>query len=425
MNTVVMPSKPGGTIHSIPSKSHVHRLLICAALSSGITKITCSSSSEDIDATADCLASLCADIKKEESVFVVDGAKNQTSAQTKKKTLNCGESGSTYRFLFPITCALGANCSFSLKGRLPERPMDPLFNVLEQKGISISGKGTSEVSVSGKLRHGTFTIPGDISSQFISGLIFALPLLEGDSIIDITGTVESRKYIDITLSAVRSFGIIIYEEKNTFRIPGGQTYISPGRLASEGDWSNSAFWLCLSTLSGKPVTCKGLSMNSLQGDKDICRILRDFGAEVQISEDSVTVIPQSLKGITVDVSQVPDLVPAIAAVAVGAKGQTRIENAGRLRLKESDRLKAVSGVLNELGASVTETAEGLIIEGTGKIKGGTVDSWGDHRIVMMASMISAISGSPVKITNSQAVNKSYPGFFDDLSSLGVEILRED
>ena len=425
MNTVVIPSKPGGTINSIPSKSHVHRLLICAALSSGKTDITCSSSSEDIDATADCLDCLCADIKREESVFVVDGAKKQTSAPSEKKTLNCGESGSTYRFLFPIACALGSDCSFALRGRLPERPMEPLFTVLEQKGICISGKGTAEVSIKGKLQSGVFTIPGDISSQFISGLIFALPLLEGDSIIEITGKTESRKYIDITLDAVRSFGIIINEEKNYFRIPGGQKYISPGRLASEGDWSNSAFWLCLSVLSGKQISCNGLSIDSLQGDKEICRILEDFGAEVQTSEGSVTVIPKSLKGITVDVSQVPDLVPAIAAVAAGAQGRTRIENAGRLRLKESDRLKAVSGVLNELGASAAETEDGLIIEGTGKIKGGTVDSWGDHRIAMMASIISAISDSPVKIMNSQAVNKSYPGFFRDLRSLGAEVLFDD
>ncbi|MDO4481346.1 MAG: 3-phosphoshikimate 1-carboxyvinyltransferase [Bacillota bacterium] len=424
MNRIISPSLPSGTIESIPSKSHVHRLLICAALSRGKSMIKCRTRSEDIDATADCLSALCADINRKESVFYVDGEKPGSGARPGEKLLKCRESGSTYRFLFPVVCALGEDCTFLPEGRLPERPMEPLFSVLEEKGISIRGKGSGRVSVSGKLKSGKFSIPGDISSQFISGLIFALPLLEGDSVIEITGTVESRKYIDITLAAVRSFGINIYEENNTFKVPGNQKYVTPGSLTAEGDWSNSAFWLCCGALSGKEITCTGLSMNSLQGDKEICSILEKFGAEIKISEDNITVIPGRLKGTEIDASQVPDLVPAIAAVAAGAEGHTVIRNAGRLRLKESDRLKAVSQVLAGLGADIRETEDGLIINGLKIITGGTADSWGDHRIAMMASIVSVICSSDVRITNAQAVNKSYPAFFEDFASLGAVIHTE-
>lgn len=424
MNTIISPSLPSGRIEAIPSKSHVHRLLICAALSSGESRIQCRTGSEDIDATADCLGALCADIKRKESVFYVDGGKFNPCTEPAGRILRCRESGSTYRFLFPIVCALGSDCSFLLEGRLPERPMEPLFSVLEKKGIIIGGKGSSRVSVSGKLRSGTFSIPGDISSQFISGLIFALPLLDGDSVIEITGSVESRKYIDITLAAVRAFGINIYEEKNLFKIPGNQKYVTPGSLAAEGDWSNSAFWLCCGALCGKEITCTGLSTDSLQGDKEICSILEKFGAGIKISGDEITVIPGRLRGTEIDASQVPDLVPAIAAVASGAGGQTVIKNAGRLRLKESDRLKAVSQVLSLLGADIKETGDGLIINGSERLSGGTADSWGDHRIAMMASIVSVICDSDVRITGSQAVNKSYPAFFEDFSSLGAVLHTE-
>lgn len=421
MQTVISPSSPSGRIAAIPSKSHVHRLLICAALSEKRSLIHCSGTSEDIDATADCLSSLCADIKREESVFYVDGRKTDNPAGSEYKTLRCRESGSTYRFLFPVVCALGANCSFILEGRLSQRPMEALFKVLEGKGISIEGKGSDEVKVSGSLRSGTFTIPGDISSQFISGLIFALPLLDGDSIIEITGSVESRKYIDITLDAVRAFGIKVYEEDRLMRIPGNQSYISPGELVAEGDWSNAAFWLCCGALSRKEISLTGLNPDSLQGDKEICNILEKFGAGIRASENEFTVIPGKLKGAEIDASQVPDLVPAIAAVAAGAGGRTLIKNAARLRLKESDRLKSVSEVLSNLGADIKETEDGLIISGSEIISGGSVDSWGDHRIVMMAAITSAICSSDVIINNSSAVNKSYPKFFEDFKLLGAAV----
>lgn len=426
MKTVrIIPSPLGGVINSIPSKSHAHRLLICAGLANERTEIHCSSSSEDIDATAGCLKAIGSEVIKTETGFIVEPGGVSPSFQ-----LDCGESGSTYRFLFPVVCAMMSRIKekssqgrdnsyeFILHGRLPERPMDSLFDVLEAKGIRISGKGTDKVSVSGTLAPGRFTIPGNISSQFISGLIFALPLLNDESVIEITGGIESKNYVDITIAAVREFGIKLYEEKNQIRIPGNQKYISPGELSVEGDWSNAAFWLCASALSGRPITCKGLNINSLQGDKKILNILENFGVSIKTGENDITVIPGQLHGVTIDASQVPDLVPAIAAVAACAEGTSKIVNAERLRIKESDRLKSITATLSALGADISETADGLVINGRKKLSGGKVDSWGDHRIAMMAAIASAVCEKPVTIENAQAVKKSYPAFFDDFKILG-------
>lgn len=441
MKTTIIPAALSGTIDAIPSKSHAHRLLICSALASGKTELECSSSSNDIDATIRCLQALGMTITKSKYGFTVNNPeKGKAYVESLKNvkndisTLLCGESGSTYRFLFPVVCAVSTaeqnsvsdgnahKFSFSLEGRLPERPMGPLFSVLEEHGIKISGEGTSIVSVSGKLTGGTFTVPGNISSQFITGLLLALPLLEEDSIIEMTGKIESRAYIDITLDAIRTFGIKVIEEDNRFMIPGGQSYVSPKEMKVEGDWSNAAFWLCASALSGRSITCNGLNPDSIQGDKKICDVLEAFGGHIDVKGDSITYKPQRLNGITVDASQIPDLVPAIAAVAAGAHGTTQIINAERLRIKESDRLKAIENVLTILGADVQETADGLIIKGEKILRGGNVDSWNDHRIAMMASIISILSDYPVKIENSQAINKSYPGFFKDFTHLGGKTL---
>ena len=375
----------------------------------------CPASSEDIDATAWCLQALCADITYDGETFRVKPEKPNA-----RPVLDCGESGSTYRFLFPVACALGADASFLLKGRLPQRPMEPLFEALEAHGAVITGKGSSEVRVSGQLQSGLFTIPGDISSQFISGLLFALPLLGGDSEIRITGKIESKKYIDITLEALKQFGISARIKENRIFVPGGQRYRSPGTIRGEGDWSNAAFWCCAALTSGKPVRISGLSPDSPQGDKEILRICEEMGAGVRWDEGELLITPGNLRGIDVTVMDVPDLVPAIAAAACAAEGTTRILGAGRLRIKESDRLESVARVLQELGADVEEGEDSLTIRGGRPLKGGTVDSWGDHRIAMMAAITTPLCTAPVTIRNAEAVNKSYPGFFEDLNKLTID-----
>ena len=415
MNITLEPGRLGGDIPAIPSKSHIHRLLICAALSGEETRVVCPSSSEDIDATVRCLEALCADITCDGEAFRVKPEKPKA-----RPVLDCGESGSTYRFLFPVACALGADASFLLKGRLPERPMEALFEALEAHGITITGKGSSEVRAAGRLTAGAFTIPGDISSQFISGLLFALPLLEGDSEIRITGKIESKKYIGITLEALKQFGIRADMQENRILVPGSQVCRSPGAVRGEGDWSNAAFWCCAALVSGGPVRISGLSPDSPQGDKEILDICGKMGAEVQWEDDSVTLTPGSLQGIGIDVSDVPDLVPAIAAAACAAKGTTRILGAGRLRIKESDRLQSVTRVLQDLGADITEGEDSLTIRGGRPLKGGTVDSWGDHRIAMMAAITAPLCTAPLTILRAEAVNKSYPGFFEDYALLNSE-----
>ena len=413
MNITLQPSAIGGSISAIPSKSHVHRLLICAAMSEEETRVLCPASSQDIDATARCLEALGARITYDGKAFSFRPGHRPTG----NAVLDCGESGSTYRFLFPVAGALGLNTVFRLHGRLPQRPMDALFETLEERGITITGKGTSEVRCSGHLNSGIFTIPGGISSQFISGLLFALPLLEGDSEIRITGKIESGKYIDITLEALKDFGIRADRKENRILVPGSQHYRSPGEIRGEGDWSNAAFWLCGALTSGKAVTVAGLSPDSPQGDKAICRILREMGAETVWEGDSLTLIPGELHGIDIDVTDIPDLVPALAAAACSAKGITKILGAGRLRIKESDRLESVTRVLRTLGADITEGRDFLTLKGGRPLTGGTVDSWGDHRIAMMAAITAPLCTGSVEITGAEAVNKSYPGFFEDYNRL--------
>lgn len=421
MKVSIIKANIGGEIKAIASKSHAHRLLICASFCNERTDIICKESSDDIEATKDCLNSLCAEILKTEFGFKVSRANYKISGEN---ILRCGESGSTYRFLLPVACALGSNSTFLLEGRLPLRPMEPLYNELENHGIKIAGKGTEKVTCSGRLTGGDFVMPGNISSQFISGLIFALPLLSRDSRIKITSGTESKSYIDITLDAVKQFGIKTEVNDNIIYIPGNQEYISPGSVTVEGDWSNAAFWLCAAAAGNKTITCSGLNKNTLQGDKAICEILSRFGASVTFIEDKVTVSSKKLNGITIDAREIPDLIPAIAVVAAVASGNTTITNAERLMLKESNRLNTIAFTMNKLGADINETLDGLTIKGKPKLSGGTADSCGDHRIAMMASIAASVCEYPVTVEDAQAVSKSYPGFFKDYEKLGAVIYKE-
>jgi len=423
MNVRIFEPLQGGRVRAIASKSVAHRLLICAALAERETFIHCPESSEDIDATVSCLEALGAAVQYDNGGFIVTPVKRKSPAKSEALyTPDCRESGSTFRFILPVCGALGVKAVFKLSGRLGERPLSPLYDEMVSHGCTIGGQGSSALTCEGKLEHGTYTLPGNVSSQFVSGLLFALPLLNGDSEIVVTGLLESRSYVDMTLDALRSFGIIVSEEEGqVFRIPGGQTYASPGNLMVEGDWSNAACWLCAGAIGKKPVTCTGLNIASRQGDRAIVELLKSFGAGVSCGGGQVTVSPGRLRGVGIDAGNIPDLVPVLAAVAAVADGETIIRNAGRLKLKESDRLHTVTMSLSSLGADITGTYDGLVINGKEDPPGGRTPSFGDHRITMCAAVFSTVCSGSVEIENAEAVNKSYPGFWNDFTALGGKL----
>lgn len=419
MEISVTPQKIGGKLQMIASKSQAHRLLIAAALSTQKTDIECNASSEDIDATARCLTAFGASIEKTKKGFSVSPISGDTLS-----VADCGESGSTLRFLLPVIGALGKRVRLKLGGRLPHRPLSPLWEELEAHGMSLKREGEDIILCEGKLCGGAFTMPGNISSQFISGLLFALPLLSEDSTLTLTGTIESKQYIAMTEEALRKFGIDFTYNERTYSIRGGQTYryAVEKPLRVEGDWSNAAFWLSAGAL-GKKVTLSGLFPDSLQGDKEICRILERFGAVIREEADMVEAAPSALSAISIDAAQIPDLVPILAVVAAGAKGETHIYGAARLRIKESDRLKTVCAFLTALGGDIEETTDGLIIRGGKPLGGGTVDSAGDHRIAMSAAIASILAEGTVTISGAEAVRKSYPDFWAHFEALGGKIER--
>lgn len=420
MKVTLLPSSISGTIQAIASKSFAHRQLICSSLADRETEIVCSNLSDDIRATMGCLVSLGAYADYLDGSVIV----TPIASIPPEALLDCGESGSTYRFLVPLAAAFGVRARFLLRGRLPERPMWPMWENLEGHGMSISGMGKSEVTLSGRLSGGSFILPGDVSSQFISGLLMAMPLIRGEKRIEIKDKVESAGYINMTIDVLRSFGIKVRKEGNAITMSEGEKFSSPGVTVTEGDWSNSAFWLCGAAASGQEVTCRGLNMDSSQGDAAIAGILRDMGADVECSGSSVRVKAAGLKGIEIDAGDIPDLVPAIALAACTAEGVTRITNAGRLRVKESDRLFTVADTLRKLGADIEEGEDSLSVTGGRRLAGGSVDSHGDHRIVMMAAIASLLSEDSITIDGAGAVNKSYPGFFEDFASLGAEVRKE-
>ena len=380
MELTLPPVRISGTIEAIASKSQAHRLLLCAALADRTTRLTCAELSEDIQATARCLNAMSASVCYAADAFTV----RPLAYAEGDLTLDCGESGSTLRFLLPVVAALGLCAEFKLHGRLAERPLSPLWEELEAHCCTLSRPKPDTVRCEGRLHAGVFRLPGDVSSQFISGLLFALPLLPSDSQILLTSPAQSRGYIDLTLHALARFGVTVESMPDGWHIPGGQRYRSPGRLMVEGDWSNAAFWLCAGAVSG-PVTVTGLAADSAQGDRRIADILRAFGAEVRQTAEAVTVYPAPLRGCEVDVSDIPDLAPPVALLAACAAGETRLTGAGRLRIKESDRLRSIVQTLRALGVEAAEGEDSLTVRG-GALMGGLVSSHNDHRIAMLAAI---------------------------------------
>ena len=417
MNYCITPGSRSGSVAVPASKSMAHRLLIAAALSEENCQLSCNGISKDILATMNCLCSLGSRIENLENheleIVPMDHFPKQLCH------LPCNESGSTLRFLLPIVGALGCPTEFHMADGLAKRPMDALLAVLETHGLHIK-KETNTLLCKGQLCAGDYTIPGSISSQYVSGLLFALPLLNGDSTLQITGQIASRDYITMTETVLKQAGIHFQKRGARYQIPGGQAYHLTGKTIIEADWSNAAFFLCMGALSKKGVTVNQLSLLSPQGDREILPILHRFGAKIEVSVNAVTVRRGRLCGQTIDASAIPDLVPTISALAVCAEGTTKIVNVGHLRYKESDRLTTTSAMLSALGADIAELPEGLVIHGKANLTGGTIDAANDHRIAMAAAVAACSCQNAVCIEDAMCVDKSYPDFWKHFRELEVE-----
>ncbi|WP_298016947.1 3-phosphoshikimate 1-carboxyvinyltransferase [uncultured Dysosmobacter sp.] len=438
MDVLIEPVKYlDGSAAAIPSKSDVHRKLICAALADRPTELILSEIphvrvSADIEATMACLTALGASFRLGPSAGPSDVEDPQvhhpgasifvTPIQEvpKDPLLDCGESGSTFRFLLPVAAALCGHVRFTGSGRLPERPIGDLMSAMTAHGVSFSAEKLP-FETHGKLTGGDYALPGNISSQYITGLLLALPNAAEDSTLTLTTKLESAAYVDITLAALRRFGISVRPTGTGWAIPGKQAFHAGERCRADGDWSNAAFFLtagALGKVRGHHVALLYADDASPQGDKAIVPLLRKFRADVRGSGSFFLSAPSQLYPAEIDVSEVPDLLPILAVAAAFAKGKSHFTNAARLRLKESDRLKTTAAMLKALGGKAVEQPAGLIVHGGRPLTGGTVDGANDHRIVMAAAIAAAYCKGPTAILGAQAVNKSYPGFWEDYKQLG-------
>jgi 3-phosphoshikimate 1-carboxyvinyltransferase len=417
MQIDIYPGRLHGSVRVQASKSQLHRALICAALAEGVSRIRNICESQDVLATLKGIISLgLAQAQIQEDAVEIRGGSGPAGA---RPAVDCGESGTTLRFLTPIALTRGEGALFTGRGRLLERPMGPYEDLFKAAGVKIS-RNREGMQVQGRLAPQRYALAGNVSSQFISGLLLALPLLEGTSHIDLLTPLESKDYVEMTLETMALFGVrAFWEDDRTLAVPGGQCYRAAD-LNAEGDWSHAAFFLAAGALGGD-VTCRGLNLKSSHGDRIIFSLLRRMGAEVHVDADAVRVAGGSLRGWDVDASQIPDLVPVLSVLACGCRGETLIYNAGRLRMKESDRLSAMSLELNALGASVEEGADWLKIKGGTLLTGGRCHSHNDHRVAMSLAVASAISRETIVLSGAHSVNKSAPGFWDDFKGLGGNI----
>ena len=416
MKRTITPGARTGCVRIPASKSQAHRLLICAALGEKPTEVVCDGVSADIAATVGCLNALGAKIVETEMGFLVSPIKKAPEGRC---DLCCGESGSTLRFLLPLCGALGAQAVFHREGRLPQRPLAPLDGVLAAHGMTLAEDGDL-LLCGGRLQAGAYEIAGNVSSQYISGLLMALPRLSAGSTLTVTGKLESAAYVAMTEDALHLSKIEFSKTDNAYTVPGGQKFCLPARTAVEGDWSNAAFFLCMGALSEEGVTVEGLNLQSSQGDRGVLDVLRRFGAEVTEHGDAVTVRRGTLHGVTIDAAPIPDLIPVLSVVASVAEGETRVENAYRLRLKESDRLKSTANLLRALGGQVEEKEDGLVITGVPALHGGSVETQNDHRLAMSAATAACAATGEITVDNDGCVAKSYPRFWEDFSSLKGE-----
>lgn len=390
MDLRIFPGKLAGQTAAIPSKSQAHRLLICTALADGPTQLYCAQSNRDLDATAACLNALGAEVRATETGFSVRPMEHIPA----KATLPCGESGSTLRFLLPLAAALGVEATFRLEGRLPQRPLSPLWEELERKGCQLSRPTPDTILCRGQLQPGSFRLSGSISSQYFTGLMLALPLLSGSSRLLVQGELESKPYVDMTRQTLALFGV----QADLGEIQGFQRYLSPDRVTVEGDWSNAAFFLTAQAL-GSPVSVTGLNPDSAQGDREIRNLLQSMETCSTISG-----------------AQIPDLIPILAVFAACRQGAvfTHIQ---RLRMKESDRVASTLAMITALGGHGWADADTMTISGTG-LTGGQVDAHNDHRIAMASAIAATCCSQPVILLDAQCVQKSDPHFWEVYAQLG-------
>lgn len=408
MEITICPGKAPRRAAVPLSKSEGHRALILAAMAQGETLLPRLPASGDLLATMDCLRQMGTSFTERENSLLVTPIAGPPAATLR---LDCRESGSTLRFLLPVAAALGLRAIFTGRGRLPQRPVEALLAALQRNGITAEVRQHPwEIELAGRLTPGAFFLPGNVSSQYVSGLMLALPLLTGPSEIRLTGALESAGYAGMTEEMLRRFGLELEKTPMGWRIPGGMRYQSPGRLALGGDWSHAAFWLAAGCLAG-PVTVTGLEPESTQPDRVILPLLRQMGARIELSPEGITAYPHRLTGTTIDVSGCPDLLPPLAAAMAFAKGESRLTGAARLRLKESDRLAGMAGLLRALGGRVEEEPDGrLRIAGSG-LRGGVADPCGDHRLAMAAAVAALACREPVTVKDAECVEKSYPAWW--------------
>lgn len=409
MEMKVSPSKLIGRIAAPSSKSFSHRMLIAAALADGVSEVSGISSSKDIEATIGAMTALGAEIFSEDGLCTVMGIKSPAE----KADIDCCESGSTLRFIIPIAAALGCECRFFGSGKLPERPVTPYIREFAKHGVSfVREEGVMPFSMSGRLTGGEYELEGNVTSQFITGLLFALPLCSENSVIRLTSKLESKPYADMTVKALAAFGIDIEESVSengfpVYNIKGGQKY-RKANVSVEGDYSQAAFYFAANAL-GAEITVGNLDPNSVQGDKKILEIVQKIGYNK---------INGRLSAFTVDVTDVPDLAPILTVLGCFTDGVSRIVGAKRLKIKECDRLAAISEALNNIGGNVKAAEDELEIHPIEKFRGGRIDGCNDHRIVMASAIAATMSDGDIIITDADAVKKSYPNFWKDYRSLG-------
>lgn len=419
MEMTFAPAHLAGTAVAPASKSEAHRRMICAGLTRGKTTLTAYMDSADMAATRRCLRALGAATERGEDYLTLEGFAKKVK---KLPVLDCGESGSTLRFFVPIALAVAGGGVFRMHGRLGQRPMDVYRDLFVPRGVrwrmGVGCDGAAELTVQGQLEAGNYVMPGNVSSQFVSGLLFALPLLEEDSILQVQPPVESAGYIRMTVEAIQASGVVMEEiAPFKWRIPGRQEYHARDSRLS-GDYSQAAVLLCAAAL-GHDVTVTGLEAETTQGDAAVLTYLQAMGAQVEATADGIRVSAEALHGATLDMSDCPDIAPIMALVCQLAEGESRLTGCGRLRLKECDRLMATVEILNSLGGSARVVGNDMVIHGVKQLRGGVqIPDYGDHRMVMLAAIAAAGADLPVTVAGTEALNKSWPVFLNVYEQLG-------